>query len=376
MNILILNWRDPKHPNAGGAEKVTLEHAKGWISKGHSVTWFSSYFNKAKREEFIDQVQIIRKGSCVGGVHLSAFFWYIFGNHQNYDLVVDQFHGIPFFTPLYVKVKKLAFIHEVARDVWWLNEWKWPFNKIVGFLGYYLEPFIFKFFYRNIAFMTVSESTRKDLINCGIPSKNITVINNGLNLDEIPKKLPPKEKRKTAIFLGAISYDKGIFDALEAFGEINIRDANWQFWIVGRASPEMKDNLKKRIKVLNIGKNTTYFGYVNDHKKFDLLSRAHVMVNPSVREGWGLVNIEAAAAGTPVVAYSVSGCSDSIVNGKSGVLVDIKDRKNLWKYIMSLVSDKNYEKMVKFCLLFSRRYSWEDAKKKSLSLIEKIYAQK
>ena len=51
MNILILNWRDPKHPNAGGAEIVTREHAKAWNKAGHSVTWFSSFFKDAKENE-------------------------------------------------------------------------------------------------------------------------------------------------------------------------------------------------------------------------------------------------------------------------------------------------------------------------------------
>ena len=33
MNILILNWRDPKNPKSGGAEQVTMEHAKAWVKK-------------------------------------------------------------------------------------------------------------------------------------------------------------------------------------------------------------------------------------------------------------------------------------------------------------------------------------------------------
>ncbi len=40
MRILILNWRDSKNPKSGGAEIVTLEHAKGWVINGHEVTWF------------------------------------------------------------------------------------------------------------------------------------------------------------------------------------------------------------------------------------------------------------------------------------------------------------------------------------------------
>lgn len=372
MNILILNWRDPKHPNAGGAEKVTLEHAKGWIAKGHKVTWFSSYFKGAKSKEVIGGVEVIRNGGCMGGVHLFAFFWYLFGKHEKYDLVIDQFHGIPFFTPLYVRVKKLAFIHEVARDVWWFNELKWPFNRVVGFLGYYIEPWIFRLFYKSVVFMTVSKSTKIDLVAYGISAKNIRVIYNGFDSGDIPKNIPPKEKKKTAIFLGAISYDKGIFDALYTFSKINQIESNWQFWIVGKSSPEMENYLHERINLLGIAKNTTYFGYVSDKKKFDLLARAHVMINPSIHEGWGLVNIEAASVGTPVVAYDVSGCRDSVIHDRSGILVKFQKKDDMYKKVLSLVNSENYQKMVEFSLLLCKKFSWQDAIDKSNKLILSI----
>ena len=53
MNILILNWRDTKNPKSGGAEIVTMEHAKRWIKKGYDVTWLTSKFNKSLETEEI-----------------------------------------------------------------------------------------------------------------------------------------------------------------------------------------------------------------------------------------------------------------------------------------------------------------------------------
>src|SRR5438105_1714009 len=97
--ILVLSWRDPRHPLAGGAEQVMHEHMKGWIAAGHTVTFFSSRFIGAKSEEDLDGVKIIRKGSQYLTCHIAAFFWYLFGKHEEFDLVVDEFHGWPFFTP-------------------------------------------------------------------------------------------------------------------------------------------------------------------------------------------------------------------------------------------------------------------------------------
>ena len=242
MNILIFSWRGPGHPNAGGAELSTHEHAKAWVATGHPVTLFTSYFEGGKKEEYIDGVKIIRKGSDVFGVHVQAFFWYLFDNHMKFDLVVDEFHGIPFFTPLYVKTQKLGFIHEVAKEVWWLNPWPKPFNLIPGIIGTLFESLIFKLFYRHTSFMTVSESTKKDLLDWGIPVDNVKVIHNGINF--ISTKAG-KEKKKTLMFLGALAKDKGVEDALKVFSIINKKDLAFQFWVVGYGSPDYLKELKK-----------------------------------------------------------------------------------------------------------------------------------
>src|SRR3989344_6589986 len=180
MNILIFSWRGPNHPNTGGAEISTHEHAKGWVKAGHEVILFTSAFAGCREEVEKDGVKIIRRGRQIFGVQWEAFKWYLFGKHPNFDLVVDQFHGIPFFTPIYVKAKKIGFIHEVTKEVWKLNPWPWPFNQIVGFFGKTFEPLLFKLLYKRIPFMTVSNSTKNDLIEWGVPPALITVIQNGI----------------------------------------------------------------------------------------------------------------------------------------------------------------------------------------------------
>ena len=55
-------------------------------------------------------------------------------------------------------------------------------------------------------------------------------------------------------------------------------------------------------------------------EKYDLLARAHILINPSIREGWGLVVIEAASVKTPTVGYNVPGLKDSIKDNETGLL--------------------------------------------------------
>lgn len=371
MNILIFSWRGPGHPNAGGAEISTHEHAKGWVRAGHRVTLFTSYYKGAKRQEKIDGVEIIRSGSQFFEVHWEAFKWYCFGNHQRFDLVIDQFHGIPLFTPLYVRAKKLSFIHEVTKEVWKLNQFPWPFNFFVAVLGSIIEPFIFKL-YKNVPFMTVSQSSKKDLVEWGIPENNITVIHNGSG--PLPfKKLPNKEVKKTVVYLGALTKDKGIEDALRIFSILNSNSNDWQFWVIGRADRQYLSELKQQSKKLNLEDWMKFWGYVREQKKFELLARAHLLINPSIREGWGLVVIEAASVGTPTIAFNVAGLRNSIIDAKTGILTEDNTINKMVEEIVQLMHNKpKYEEIRKNAILWSKKFTWEKATKMSLKLIDKI----
>lgn len=362
MNILIFNWRDPKHPNAGGAEIATLEHAKYWTKKGHKVTWFSSSFiGNFSLEEFIDGVKIIRRSNQTLGVHIAAFFWYLFINKEKFDLVIDQFHGIPFFTPIYVRTKKLAYIHEVTKEVWRTNQLPKPLNLVPAFFGEITEKLIFMLFYKNIKFMTVSESTKKDLIEFGVKKDNIRVIYNGLHSIKLPNI--NKEKTPTVIYLGALAKDKGTDSVLELFDRLKQRHKNWQFWIAGRGAFEYTERLKKASYI-------KYFGFVTEKKKFELFRRAHIFVNPSIREGWGLTNLEANSQGTPVVGYNVPGVRDSVKNNKTGILVKKGRIDLLEKSVEKLISGKKiYKKISGNAEKWSGNFSWEEASRQSLEYI-------
>ena len=68
MRFLMLNWRDPRNPISGGAERVSLAYLKELARRGHEVSWFANDFPGGAREEIFDGIQIVRgggKGSSV-----------------------------------------------------------------------------------------------------------------------------------------------------------------------------------------------------------------------------------------------------------------------------------------------------------------------
>ena len=97
------------------------------------------------------------------------------------------------------------------------------------------------------------------------------------------------------------------------------------------------------------------------------------MLNPSVREGWGLVNIEAAWCGTPVVGYRVPGVKDSVVQDKTGILVDKNDTKVAAQAIIDLAADeKRYMSLSENSRKWAKKFSWKKAGEQSLELIKSI----
>ncbi len=370
MNILVFSWRDPKHPLAGGAEQVMHEHMKGWVAAGHNVTLFSSQPGGLRSDEEIDGVKIVRGGFQYLGVQISGFFYYI-KNRSNFNFIVDQFHGVPFFTPIYSRKPKLAVIQEIARDVWLKNSLAFPLNLIIGTLGFLFEP-IFFLFYRNVPFMTGSDSAKKDLAGYGISRNKIYIVPHGVILPALKPKTNINNKVKGAIsFLGILSKDKGIEDAIKCF--LLLKDSyNFRFWVIGKG--ENKDYEKKiRNFAKPLGNRIKFWGYVNESKKFRLLSKSCLLINPSIHEGWGLVNIEANFVGTPVVAYNSAGLVDSIKNGVSGLICE-RNPSSMKEAILSVTRNRgNYEKLVRGAAIWSKNFDWVRSRQISLNLINDVY---
>jgi glycosyltransferase involved in cell wall biosynthesis len=97
--------------------------------------------------------------------------------------------------------------------------------------------------------------------------------------------------------------------------------------------------------------------------------RAHVVLVPSAREGWGLVVVEANAMATPVVGYNVPGLRDSIIHNETGILSTDSSPRSLAEEATSMLQDRgllnNYSKNA---LIHSGKFSWD----KSAEMFEKV----
>lgn len=363
MKILIFNWRDIKNPEAGGAEVFTHEIAKRLVKKGNEVTLFTSEFSGCKKEEVFEGVRIVRAGGKYS-VYIKAKDYYKkYFSKEDYDVVVDEINTIPFFTPNFVnKETVVALIHQLARE-YWFYETQFPLN-LVGY--YFLEEKWLKN-YVDVPTITVSNSTKSDLVELGF--KKIFLVSEGLSFKPL-RKLPKKDERPTIIYLGRLKRAKRPDHAVKAFEIVKEEVEDAQLWVVG-------DGYMRKKLERNAVDGVKFFGFVPKSNKISLLSKAWVLVNPSVREGWGLNVIEANACATSAIAYDVPGLRDSIVDGKTGLLV--KENGNieaLAEAIIKLLKDERLRKRLsKNALKWAKRFSWDKSAREFEKIIKSVAAK-
>ncbi|HEY9205829.1 MAG TPA: glycosyltransferase family 4 protein [Candidatus Methanoperedens sp.] len=356
MNILVYNWRDIKNPEAGGAEVFTHENARRWVEKGNEVTMFTSAFSGCGKEEMVDGISIIRDGGKYS-VYWKAKEYYNKYFKGNFDIVIDEINTRPFLTPKFVNngEKVVALIHQLARE-FWFYETGFPAN----YIGYYFLEERWLRNYINIPTITVSESTKKDLMTLGF--NKVSIVPEGINFKPL-ESLPEKEITPTFIFVGRLKKAKLPDHAIRAFKIIKEKLPDAKLWVVGDGY------YRKELEKMS-GTGVEFFGSVTQEKKLGLMSKAQAILVPGVREGWGLVVTEANAMGTPAVGYNVHGLRDSIKDGETGLLCEPKPEAMAERALELTRDGVLLERLSRNALVWAGEFNWERSAEEFLRAIE------
>lgn len=360
-NILFLSWRDIKSPKKGGAEVFTHQMLKNIDMDKFEITHFSPISNGLPKEEVIDGIKYIRKGNIFTVIPY-AFLHYI-TRRKSIDYVVDQCNTHRFFTPFWVSSsKRIFFIHQMTKEIWFRNT-KAPFS----YIGYYFEK-LMTYIYKGNRTFTVSNSTKKDLIEMGLNSNKILILPEGIDFVPWDKNgFLEKERDITFTYVGRFSKYKGIDATIESFGMIKKDHPDAKLWIIGKKDQRYIDEVLKPImKSYNLTEmdgtgsgDVKFFGFVSDELKLELMSRSHYLVFPSEREGWGLTITEAAAVGTPSIVYNSAGLVDAVDGGNRGYIVDENSSLGLYKMMSYVVSENvQYDYMRDMAHEYSKRFQW------------------
>lgn len=357
MNILILNWKDIKNPDVGGAEIILLEFAKRLVKDGHIVTWFCRSFRNSVDREVIDGIEIIRKGN-----KLSTYFeaWRYYKNLTSKpDKVIDSINTICWQTPLYVDQKRrFAYVNQLAKEVFF-----YELPRPLSSIAYNLENWEYKT-YKTTKFLCYSESVKEDLGSIGVPLKNISTFSLGIDHSRYIKG--KKSKDPLFIFVARLVRMKRADLCIEAIKKVGEKYRKAKLAIVGYGPQEIA--LKKLInklglheRVLLVNKDNLYFEKNEKDSKVKLLQKAWALLLPSVKEGWGMVVTEAAACGTPSIVTDVTGLRDSVVDGKTGFIVSANPTIEELADCMSKIIDNNSlrHELEMNAIKWASNFSWE-----------------
>jgi len=269
---------------------------------------------------------------------------YYLKHKSDYDFIVDVHNGKPFHTPKFVKnIPILLLVHQLEKEKWYY-ETRFPLNVIL----FRMEQRWLKQ-YSGTPTAAVSESTKKDLSELGI--KNIRIITEGLDFTPL-QNIPKKSIKPLILFIGRLKKIKRPTHAIESFIKIKKKIPDAEMIVIGDGY--LREKLEKKYQ------NVKFLHGISQNEKLKILKSAHLLLSTGIREGWGLVITEAAAVGTPSVAYNIPGLRDSVVDGETGFLVPEGNIDEMSDKACSVLSNLELrEHMASNALRWASTFSWE-----------------
>jgi glycogen synthase len=186
------------------------------------------------------------------------------------------------------------------------------------------------------AVIAVSKETKDDVLKYfNVDEKKVKVIYNGINLTEYVvtneistlQQYGIDQSKPFVLFVGRITRQKGIIHLVNA---IKFIDPDTQVVLCAGApdTPEIAKEMQDSVfAVKSFRNNVIWIDKMLDKKEvIQLYSHADVFCCPSIYEPFGIINIEAMACETAVVASAVGGIKEVVVNGETGILVPLEQQ--------------------------------------------------
>jgi len=177
-----------------------------------------------------------------------------------------------------------------------------------------------------------SKFARRTYIEMGVPPEKLRHVAYGADLSRFSKVADPPVDSFEVLCVGHIAFQKGVPYLLEAFEKF--RHPHKRLTMVGAVAPEMEQFLKGKQ-----WEHVEFLGNVPHARMKDVMSRSHVVVFPSINDGFGMVIGEAMACGCPVISSENSGGIDLIKDGHEGYVVPIRDSASITDRLEQLAQD-------------------------------------
>ena len=322
LRLAVVNWRDPWHPEAGGAEIYAWEMAQGLRRRGAAVTYVTARAAGQSAAEERDGIQIVRLGSRFT-VYPRVLGWLLLRRYR-FDAIVDCQNGIPFFTPWARprRVPVFCVMHHVHDAQFGVH-----FSPLMAAVGRLLEGRVARLAYRRHLCIAVSQSTAEAMSARLGWTGPVRIIPNGLSpaaaAGPADEPLPAEGGPVPVItWVGRMVAHKRVERVLDVASRLG--RAGVTIDVIGRGP--CSESLAAEVIRRGLAGTIRLRGYLPEDAKRAAVAASMLHLNTSQGEGWGLCVLEAAQLGVPTVAYDVDGLRDAVRDGETGWLVRSGER--------------------------------------------------
>ncbi len=186
-----------------------------------------------------------------------------------------------------------------------------------------------------------------------------SVVHNGVDVS-IPTGVPPQQRRNYLFAVGRHAPQKGFDVLIDAFANANLGDSGVDLIIAGEGSDT--ELLRAQVRECRLNSYVQFVGPTNRLETAEFMRGALAVAMPSRREAFGIVALEAMAAGVPLIASRVGGIPEFVTDGENGLLVPPDDVSALADALKRITADASLgSRLAASGASTVRRLSWEHA---------------
>lgn len=348
MRVLYLTKTSPLS-EGGGGEKRAREVTKRLATRGHDIIILCGKTDKTLQKRTHYNGCTIRHVTCIPDslfrfstlsfyatrysfavVNIPVLVWLLLTDRP--DVMVENMTPYPTFSVVFAKLSGTPIV--AVQHEFYDRSCYETYDPVTATLQLVVQNLLRLF--RYTAVIVPSSHVKDELSAYGVNATRITIIPNGIDWERY--QLPDVESRDQALItVGRLSKRKGQTEVLRAFATVLDEYPDATLDVVGEGPAHA--NLQQLAAELGITKSVTFHGFVSDERKIEQLNQADLFVFGSKQEGFGLVLLEAMAAGLPVVARRLPVYEGFFTNEEHGYLVDEPVAPNLAASVIELLKD-------------------------------------
>ncbi len=310
-------------PQIGGGEVWCWNVARN-LARHHEITVLTYKHPERRSSEIVEGVNIVRMGpfpvvgsqSYFARASIQIPFSLIHSMRERFDLVLAS-QTLPLSLAKLIATLRKKPVVAIFHDIYGLEFSLRDKGIVKGIIRASLESLSVRLNYD--AVITVSGSTKRKLVDRGVPEERIHVVYGGVDLTLFDSIQERKNRDPLVLYVGRLVKHKRVDLLMRSFAEVAKEHPEAALWIVGDGPERVR--LENMAEKLNLPDRIKFLGWVSEEDKVRAMKKAWCLVLPSVKEGLGLVLLESMACGTPVIAVDSGGPREAITDGENGFLV-------------------------------------------------------